>query len=218
MDSPDAISSLRYLHILDWVPLVVNLIRGIRQLIQHQWHEGLYEVLNYDSTLELIDAKGEIAVFKKQLRVKFLQDNVIAFEDYAWGDGELFADYRCSPGIVADRYQEGNRWNVLISLRQTKSSGDVEEFQIERKVLRGFMQNEEWWQIAMQNQTNLLQLSIIFPKQRHCQRVVLVERSRNRTTELMPENFSILPDGRQVIRWETAKPRRFETYTLKWQW
>ena len=43
-----------------------------------------------------------------------MQNNVIAFEDYAWGDGEIFTDYRCSPGVVVDKYQEGDRWSILI--------------------------------------------------------------------------------------------------------
>lgn len=81
----------------------------------------MYEILEYESTLELCDTKGSTAIFQKRQRVKFLQNNIIAFEDYVWGDGEIMADYKCSPGVVADRYQEGDRWNILISLRETKS-------------------------------------------------------------------------------------------------
>jgi hypothetical protein len=50
------------------------------------------EILEYDSTLELLDVKSETAIFRKLQRVKFLQDNIIAFQDYAWGDGDIFAD------------------------------------------------------------------------------------------------------------------------------
>jgi hypothetical protein len=53
---------------------------------------------------------------------------VIAFEDYAWGDGDVLAEYKCSPGFEADRYLEGDRWNILISLRETKHRGDVQDF------------------------------------------------------------------------------------------
>jgi len=32
--------------------------------------------------------------------VRYLQDNVIAYRDQAWGDGEILVDYRCTPGII----------------------------------------------------------------------------------------------------------------------
>jgi hypothetical protein len=202
----------------DLIPAVVQLVRGLQQVFKQQYHEGLYEVLEYDAVLELLDAQGKTAVFKKRQRVKFVQDHVIAFQDYAWGDGDILVDYQCSPGREVDRYREGNRWNVLISLRESKSSGDVEDFYIERKVKRGFTKSDEWWQAEMQNLTRSLKFSVLFPAQRHCRRAVLVERIRNRATPLDQTHFAELPDGRQVVTWEAHKPKRFETYTLQWRW
>jgi len=43
---------------LDLVPGLINLYRSIRQLVEHESHEGLFEVLEYDATLELLDTKG----------------------------------------------------------------------------------------------------------------------------------------------------------------
>ncbi len=108
----------------------------------------MYEILEYDSTLELLDDKGETAIFRKLQRVKFRQDNIIAFQDYAWGEGDIFADYQCALGVVVDRYRESDRWNILISLHETKSKGDITDFYIERTVKHGYVQNEEWQQIA----------------------------------------------------------------------
>ena len=51
---------------------------------------GLYEVLEYESTLELLDASGKCARFSKRQRVRYLQNNIIAYQDQAWGDGEIF--------------------------------------------------------------------------------------------------------------------------------
>jgi len=65
------------------------------------------EVLRYESTLELKDRGGERATFKKREQVRYLQDNVIAYQDQAWGDGEILVNYRCSPGTPVDRYQSG---------------------------------------------------------------------------------------------------------------
>jgi hypothetical protein len=103
-----------------------------------------------------LDRKGERARFHKRQRVKFLQDNILAFQDYAWGEGDIFATYRCSPGMVVDRYQEGDRWNILISLRATKGRGDIEEFTIEREVTGGFTQAEEWRQVEIRHRTRRL--------------------------------------------------------------
>ena len=55
-------------------------------------------------------------------------NGLLAFEPQ--GDGDIFVDYKCSPGVLVDR------WNVLISLRETKNAGDVTNFYIERTVKR----------------------------------------------------------------------------------
>jgi hypothetical protein len=203
---------------LNWISLAIELYRGLEQFLKGPRHEGIYEILEYDCTLELIDPKGDLALLKKRQRVRFLQDNVIAFQDLVWGEGRVLVDYDCSPGTPVDRYQNGDRWNVLISLRETKSSGDIEEFFIQRRIKRGFTQKEEWWQTEMQHQTRWLRHCIIFPKKRRCQRAVLVEKTKNRTTVFSAEHFADLPDGRQILTWENKKPRRFETYTIQWRW
>ncbi len=203
---------------LDWIPLIFELYKDVKKFLSHASHEGLYETLEYESVVELIDPKGEVALFKKRQRVKFLQDNIIAFQDRAWGEGEFLSDYHCSPGLVVDKYKDGDRWNVVISLRETKRSGDIEEFFMESKIVNGFTKNEEWWQVEMQHQTRFLKVSIIFPKERRCQHAVLLERTRNRSTVLNSDKLADLPDGRQVLTWENKKPKRFETYTIKWTW
>ena len=201
-----------------WLAILPDLYGALRRWVSQQRPEGMYEILDYDSTLELLDPKGETAIFKKRQRVKFLQDHIIAFEDYAWGDGQIFADYKCTPGKEVDRYQEGDRWNILISLRETKNRGDITDFYIERTVRRGFSEAEEWRQVEITHSTKRLRLAIIFPQARRCQRAILRQRSRNRTTVLGPEHFVDLPDGRQMLAWEIKKLRRFEVYTLEWKW
>lgn len=179
---------------------------------------GMYEILDYDSTLELLDPHGHTAIFHKRQQVCFRQDNIIAFPDYAWGDGEIFADYRCSPGVAVDRYQDGDRWNILISLRETKSCGDITDFHLERTVRDGFVHQEEWYQAEIRHPTRRLRLAVIFPAARQCQRATLHERKGNRTHHLGPEQFQQLPDGRQLVAWETRQVRDLEMYTLRWVW
>lgn len=203
---------------LEWLTILPDLYQMVRRWFRRQRHEGMYEILNYDSSLELVDTKGKIALFKRRQRVKFLQDYIIAFQDYAWGEGDIFADYKCSPGVEVDRYREGNQWNILISLRETKSAGEVMDFHTERTIKDGFTKDEEWWQVEIRHQTKQFRLAIIFPAQRRCKRAVLLQRSRHLTTVLGPEWFTDLPDGRQVLTWETDKLRRFESYTIQWSW
>ena len=202
----------------DWISLFFDLYHIVHHWFNHHRLEGIYEILDYDSTLELLDAKGKIAIFKKRQKVKFIQNQVIAFEDYAWGDGEIFADYQCSPGVEVDHYQEGDRWNILISLRESKNSGDVADFYIERTAKNGFLKAEESFQSEIRHRTKRLRMRIIFPKNRRCQKATLVERSRHRTKTLGSEHFVSFPDGRQMVTWETEKARRFEVYTIKWHW
>jgi hypothetical protein len=78
-------------------------------------------------------------------------------------------------GHQVGRYQEGGRWNILISLRETKFRGDVEEFFIERRMSRGF-----------------------FPKARRCHRAVLIERHHENTTPLRNGHLTFFSAGRQL--------------------
>ena len=203
---------------LDWVAALLDLVHGLRRMWTHGRQEGMYEILDYDTTLELLDPKGERAVFYKRQRVKFLQDNILAFQDYSWGEGNIFAAYRCSPGVVVDRYQEGDRWNIVISLRASKSRGDIEEFSIERRVKGGFTQAVEWRQVEIRHRTRHLRLAVVFPKARPCRQAQLIQRSRHRVLPLGPEHLHALPDGRQRLAWETKNIQPLEIYTVKWWW
>lgn len=137
----------------EWLKLLPDLFQFARRWWRNRQPQGLYEILDYDVTLELLDPYGQVAVIKKRQKVKFLQDNITVFPDYAWGDGQFLAEYRCSPGRVVDTYREGDRWNILISLRETKKRGDIVDFYIERSVRDGFTQAEEWRQIEIRHQT-----------------------------------------------------------------
>lgn len=217
--SPNAASLFRWLLSL----LSLNQLSSLWDLYQliKQWWPGntdMYEILDYEAELDLTDAKGKTAIFRKHQKVKFLQNNIIAFEDYVWGDGDVLVDYQCSPGVVVDRYQEGDRWNILISLRETKSKGDIAEFYIERKVQNGFLQDNEWLQTEVRRRTHRLKMNVIFPSQRRCQRATLQQRTRNRVTVLGPAHFHNLPDGRQLLSWGTDKVRPYDVYMLKWRW
>lgn len=202
---------------IGWAADLVELVQALRQFARGH-RPGLYEILNYDTTLEVADSRGRKATIRKHQRVKFLQNSVIAFNDVAWGEGRIFADYKCRPGRVVDRYQEGDRWNILISLRASKQRGDVEDFYIERRVRNGFVKDEEWFQVEIRHPTRELRMAVILPKTRHSRRAQITQRSRHRTTTLGPDHMEELPDGRQMVWWEGGNVRPLEIFTLKWWW
>lgn len=200
----------------EWESLY-KLFRKLFPFFRRQPNPGIYEILEYETTLQL-SVTGETATFLKRQKVRFLQDNVISFEDYAWGEGEIFADYHCSPGIVVDRYLAGDRWNILISLRESKSRGDLEEFFIQSTYKNSFLKPEEWQQVEIRHPTKRLKMTIIFPKDRHCKRALLQRRRHHQSIELDNEHFGLLPDGRQMVTWETTNIEPLEVYTLRWGW
>ncbi|MFW6116851.1 MAG: hypothetical protein ACOC6F_03910, partial [bacterium] len=113
---------------LPWAAVLGDTLKALRRVIQGRSYRGLYEVLEYESTLELRDCEGKTAIFTKREKVRYLQDNVIAYQDQAWGDEESLLDYRCTPGTPVDRYRSGYKTYILISRREVKDKGDVDEF------------------------------------------------------------------------------------------
>ena len=181
-------------------------------------YHGMYEIVDYDSTLEILNPKGEKAKLVRHEVIRLLQDNVVAIHDHAWGDGELFAEYRCQPGVPVDFYKDGSKHNVLISLRETKNRGDVIDLWIERVIRDGFPAKNEWLETEIDHWMAHLKLSIIFPRQRRCRRATVTQRSTNDTITLDEQHFSFLSDGRQQLTWENSRPKLHDLYTIKWRW
>ncbi len=102
---------------LPWPEMLAETWKYGRKLLRGLSHEGMYAALEKDVTLELLNQQGTKARFKKRLKVRYLQDNITAHQDYAWGDGKILRYYRCTPGKPVDRYRLGYKTYVLISLR-----------------------------------------------------------------------------------------------------
>lgn len=190
----------------------------VPSLLDKLFYRGMYEILDYESTLDLTDPQGRTAVLTRREEIRFLQDNVVAIHDHAWGDGHLFVRYQCQPGVPVDIYEDGSRHNVLISLRETKNKGDRLELWIERTIERGFTQRSEWFETEIDHYMRGLSVSIIFPRKRPCKRATLSRRSTGKTVRLPEDNFALLPDGRQKLTWKTAHPKLHDLYTIKWIW
>ncbi len=189
-----------------------------RYVLPGRTPEGMYEVLDYEAELELLDTKGRRAILHKRQHVRFLQDNISAYQDKAWGDGNIFADYKCSPGVAVDRYREGHRYRILISLRETKKRGEETVFRIERTIANGFTKDVEDFQTEIDHVTRSLTMRIVFPKKRPPRQVTLIEQNTTHSVILDHEHYTTLPDGRVQVTWKTGKPRVFEAYILRWEW
>ena len=179
---------------------------------------GLYEVLEYESTLELLDTTGKLACFSKRQQVRYLQNNIIAYQDQAWGDGEILVNYRCSPGEPVDRYRLGHKTLILISLREIKQRGDIDEFNIQWEMKNGFRQSQESWETEISHTTRKAKIQVIFPQERPPTRAIFVEASRQLGKIALNENRHQLPDGRWLVTWDIDHPRLNERYILKWSW
>lgn len=201
-----------------WLEITADLWKLGKKLWRGLADEGMYEVLEHDVVLELKDSKGKRALVRKLQKVRYRQNNIIAYQDQAWGDGRILVNYRCTPGFEADRYESGHKTQILISLREVKEKGEEDEFNIEWEHLNGFLKSVEEWGSEISHRTKALKLQVIFPKQRPPQQVFIVEHLRRRTTPLSQENIRKLPGGKWAATWEVTKPRLHEQYGFKWEW
>jgi len=203
---------------LSWLELIGDLWKIGKKVIRGLSNEGMYEVLDYETTLELLDTKGHKASFTKREKVRYLQDNIITYQDQAWGDGEILAGYKCSPGVPVDQYRIGHITHILISLREVKNKGDISDFQIEWNMHRGFLKPTGFWETEINHRTKHIKVQVIFPKTRPPQNVSIIEKNIKRTRNLGVDAKRQLPDGRWLISWEQNNPRLYERYILAWEW
>lgn len=203
---------------LPWLDVLALVWKQLRLLWRGLADEGMYEVLEYELLLELKDKNGKRATFQKREKVRYRQNNIIAYQDHAWGDGEILIDYRCSPGVVVDSYRPAQKTFLLISLREPKRRGDIDEFHIEWKIQDGFMRSKELWETEIRHRTKRISMKVIFPKARPPLNTWIVETLRRRKNLLGPGAKRRLPDGRRLVTWECDRPKLNERYQLHWEW
>ena len=203
---------------LPWMEILAELLKIFRKLWQGMPDEGIYEVLEHDAMLELMDKQGKRAQVHKRQKVRYLQNDIIAFQDQAWGDGEILLDYSCNPGKEVDRWRPGQKTYILISLRESKRRGDIDDYKIEWGIRNGFLRRRELWETEVSHKTQHLTIAVTFPKSRPPSRVWLVEALGRRRQTLDGNAQSRLSDGRWRVFWETNKPRLNERYQLHWEW
>jgi len=78
------------------------------RLLRARRLQGIYDVVEQSRSVTLLDLSGRSASVDTVQRVRFRQNHVTTLTEYAWGEGELWEGYRCSPGVPVDRYSEGH--------------------------------------------------------------------------------------------------------------
>ena len=195
-----------------------NLFRIVTNFVENYLGRYPYKVETLESNLMLMDPRGEKAVIQKNEKVIFLQNNIYAILDQAWGDGEILQDYKVSPGEKVDQYRIGHKTYLLISLQEVRNRGEKESFSIKWKMKNGFLKPTGFWATDINHPTKKLVVNIFFPKGRPPKRVWLVEREKNRSEKLGKENIHQLVTGRWQVSWQIQNPRSNESYILKWIW
>lgn len=206
--------------LFEW-PIVELIAEGWkygRKLWRGFSNEGIYEVGVHEASLDILDRDGKRAIVNTRQNVRYLQDNVIAFQAQGWGDGKIFVNFKCSPGVVADKYSIGRKQIALISLREVKEKGETDEFNLQWEHIDGFKKKVEYWGSEISHRTKKLKLRVNFPKSRPPTKVFILENTRNKTNLIAQEAIRKLPDGRHSIVWEVENPRMYEQYVLKWEW
>lgn len=198
--------------------LIRWLIGEVVQLWKERQFHATYKTLYHHVSIEMMDKRGKKAVYTKRQKLEFLQNGVFAVLDQAFGDGEIFAKYKCSPGTPVDKYREGLRWKILIALRGTRNRGDQEDLFIERTIHDGFLSTSEYWETFIDHPTQELTITGIFPQSRLPKQVVVIEEQTKRIHKLSNEHMTILPHGKVQYHWQRMKPRLFDGYILQWQW
>lgn len=197
---------------------VALIIVAIYALYARDFYGGIYEVLNHENIWELDDVHGSQVTHTKNMQVKFIQNNVIAIEDFIWGDGVFMKDYSCTPGHVADTYKSGSRTNVLISIRDVKNKGDIENFEFKRKIVDGFKSSSEWVEIMPIYRTRKLNIKVVFPIGRPCKRATLTTNANGAAKPIQRSEIESQPDGRQAINLVFENPKIREVFTIRWDW
>ena len=200
------------------IPLLGDLYSWGKAFIQKITKPGMYEVLNYETTLEILDAKGKETILTKTEEVRFLQNNIIAFQDQAWGSGKILLDYKCTPGIPVDFYQFAHKTYIVISLRNVMKKGDITKFDIRWKIKKGFIESNGFWSTDINHFTKGIKVNVIFPKERPPLKCTTVESNRQVIKEIPKDTFIKLPDKRWQVTWEKHNPSLYEHYVLRWEW
>jgi hypothetical protein len=193
---------------------------GLYGLILRDRFGGLWEIIDDIDEWDIQDADGKRVLLTKTRKLRFLQNGVFAIRDWAWGSGSFDANYSCSPGSAVDHFWHDGRHNVVVSLRETKGRGDVEDFTIKREFTDSFCEASETVHAEIMTETHQLTIKVIFPPSRPPKKA-WVSRRKDEAANKKHRPLSIQgggPDARQFITHTLIRPTLGENYVVGWDW
>lgn len=199
-------------------PNLYGLILSSAYLREALTPEGLaispYEILDYDATLVLHDARGAKATFRRKQNIRFLQNGVSAILDHAWGDGILLTNYHNTAGTLEDSFRDQGKRHLVIALkRRGTRRGDTLAFEVEREVMETFLDQHGWVETTVDHPVHQLRRRVIFPKSRPVQRAMIHHGGRCTALPIRQ-----LPDGRTAVGFKLPAPLAHTPYTIRWIW
>jgi hypothetical protein len=122
-----------------------------------------YETIDFDTRLEVMDRQWRSARYIRRQRIRFRQDGVATFLDFAWGDGVLFAYYHSPANRIIDTIPTRKGYVVVLGLSRTFYKGETLDVMIERKVVGPFFDELNFWESLFRVPTQRFTLDIVAP-------------------------------------------------------
>ena len=193
---------------------------GVGLLYKLLWERRgwIYEILALEETWDICDKQGGRVVVTKAMDIRFLRDNVGSFEDPAWGDGDLFAEYSCKPGTCGGVFQAGPKRYAHVVLNPPRRRGDEEHIESRRVVSGGFGKDSEWIEVHSDTCTGPLSIKVIFPQDRAPENCDWSRRRHGKEKPLRGVRLVNRPDGRHECSVRAGRTSPDEVYRLIWTW
>lgn len=191
---------------------------SIYALSARRMYGGIYEVIRHENIWKVEDKEGKKVTHTKRLKVRFIQNNVLAIEDFIWGDGDFMNNYNCTPGKVVDIYRDGSRTNVLISMKAPKGRGDIETFEFTRTIIDGFLADSEWIEVSPFYRTEHMILKVIFPPERVCKLATFQTARMNIPKRISLDSMKKDSNNCQTLEMSFRNPRVKEVVKIRWDW
>jgi hypothetical protein len=123
-----------------------------------------YENVDFAATIEVLDQNWTAARYTRKQRIRFNEDGVTTFFDFAWGEGVLFANYNPHSMRIIDAFPARKGYIVALALPRKFYKGEVFEVVVERKVVGAFFDELNYWESTPRTPTGKLAVDIIAPR------------------------------------------------------
>jgi hypothetical protein len=179
-------------------------------------YEGPFVVLEETTTWDLTRDNAREAVVTKNQLVRF-NHSMIAHTEYAWGDGELFADFQCDYGRLVDRVKDGDKEYIIIALPAERVRGEEARLVSHRTVRNGFPADSEWMNWELRYKSYRSTLVMRFDLARPPKNLRYRRESDGKTLKADEKSVSD-EGGARVFRLSERAPYPGEEYQIRWDW